>query len=1271
MALEVATAGANLFVQIAEFLPSILCKISDWNLARKDIKRDIQSFETDLKFLQNKLQLIQREFSITRETLTADLTISLNYCRTKCNELKDSLTDVRKNTKKVTLFPSNHANRLCALDTRRSALVRSLSELKDACETYVRQHQKKSIQMVPLPDTDLYFDFNFSTPENRLRELIQSPNFTSGSVVGAVAKRMGRTPVVQGPGGVGKTQTVCRIAHLSQTKDRYPDGILFTKLGAEATPTTLINGIAEFMFEIGDHEKARQVREITEIEKAVQVASTAFESLCLLFIFDDVWPVNGIPVGIITILEKIARHPHSKVVYTTRDNRLLGGQLVHFGDRRSEYDSEQILLTSSGLDRPKEEANKKAFLSIVNTCKGLPIALSLAGKAIRRLSEDDYLVDRESVWRTYNIDWDDPNTGVMVQVVIKAINVLSDQFGKEYWAYFKALCILQKAEQIPVFMLQRLWWKSEAECLRIIKTFQRFSVIRLGNQFKSSSELTVGLHDIILDICRRFALRDSSFNMSHHRVISSYCPDIGMSQVIDADGDCLKLIRNTMENFRQWWLRVSDDKFIFANIIRYLEASARFEDVIWLINRPKWLVNQLKTNKLHRVRQDLDSASRCMTTWIEDERSEMTCWINTVYHALNESYTYVKKSKWDGMIWTQLYGRLLYFEKKAPYVSSFLSEIVQQSPRPWLKPSYGALNPPSSLKERFNINGDYLCHTEDDDEMKVLVKRDGGVYLCRFNLKDGSQLPTSQICQLEDHARPICGVYDSVHSTFFVGLCNGAILELRNSATINTTDDLASSATVEHVMSAFRIFPPWQSTYHHGHLMSVNDLAVTADGNCLVSGSDDDDVYVWQWDGEIWISEKLEGHGDTVESVAVTQDGSMIVSGSADETVRIWQKTDGEWADIVLNDHYKTVTSVAVTKSGSRIVSGSLDDTVRIWEKDEEGEWQGQILYGHDYSVMTVGITDDGKHLVSGSRDKTIRVWEKFEDGLWESDTLTVQEWVCSVALTNDGSRVVSGSDDQSVCVWEKRGNTWEHNICSDHDNQVWCVATRPVSADMVATGSSDHTVHLWRGCDDQWVHQAVLTGQSSTVQSVAISRDGSTVVSGRASGAVVVWQKENDCSEWFSSVVTHHNDEVHSVAVAAKGDMVVSGSDDKTVGIATYCPSSEEWKSQTLQGHDDYVRTVDLSDDENTIRSEDWNGRTMFWTKSNPSFTWEKCESLPGTAIFELKNDSSGLSWKDKDALHREARTAAHVNTSYPVRNGLIVFFHIQPYIAFFNILN
>lgn len=1265
MALEAATAGANLFVQIAEFVPSTLRKISDWNLSRKDIKKAIQSFETDLKNLQDKLKLIQREF--TKETLTADLTIRLNYCRTKCHELEDGLTDVRKNTKKVTFFPSNHASRLCSLNTRRSALVNSLSELKDACNTYVQQHQKKSIQMVPLPDTDLYFDFNLSTPENRLRELIQSPNSTSGSVVGAVAKRMGRTPVVLGPGGVGKTQTVCRIAHLSETKDRYPDGILFTKLGAEAAPTTLINGIAEFLFEIGDHEKERQVREVAEIEKAVQVASTAFESLCLLFIFDDVWPVNGIPVGIITILEKIARHPHSKVVYTTRDNQLLGGQMVHFGDHRSEYDSEQILLTSSGLDRPKEEANKNAFMSIVDTCKGLPIALSLAGKTIRRLSEDDCLVDRESVWRTYNIDWDDPNTGMMVQVVIKGINVLSDQFGKEYWTYFKALCILQKAEQIPVFMLQRLWWKSEPQCLRIIKSFQRFSVIRLGNKFKSSSELTVGLHDIILDICRRFARRDSSFNVSHHRVISSY--GLGMSQVIAADGDCLKLIRNTMENFRQWWLRVSDDKFIFANIIRYLEASARFEDVIWLINRPKWLVNQVKTNKLHRVRQDLDSASRCMTTWIEDERYEMTCWINTVYHALNESYTYVKKSKWDGMIWTQLYGRLLYFEKKAPYVSSFLSEIVQESPRPWLKPSYGALNPPSSLKERFNINGDYLCHTESADEMKVFVNRYGGVFLCRFNLKDGSQLPTSQICELEDHARPICGVYDPVHNTFFVGLCNGVILELQNSATTNTADDLASSATVDHVMSVFKIFPPWQDTYHHGHHMSVNDLAVTADGNHLVSGSDDRNIHVWRRDGESWNSEMLYGHDDTVESVAVTEDGTMIVSGSTDETVRIWQKSDGEWTDVVLNRHFKAVTSVAITRSGSRIVSGSLDETVRVWDKDEEGEWQDEVLDGHNYSVMTVGMTNDGKHIVSGSRDKTIRVWEKLVDGGWQSDTLTVQDWVCSVALTDDGSRVVSGSDDRSVCVWEKRGNAWEHDIISHHSNQVWCVAARPDSADMVATGSSDDTVHLWRRWDDQWVHHTVLTGQMSAVQSVAISKDGCTVVSGGSAGAVVAWRKERDSSKWIMNVLSSHDNDVHSVTVSDNGDLIVSGSHDKTLCVVAYCSSSEEWRRQILEGHDDYVRTVKLSNDGKTIRSEDWNMKTMFWTKSNSSWIWQKCASAPETAVFELKKDSSELSCID--VLDREARTAAHVNTSYPVRNGLMVFFHIQPYIAFFNILN
>ena len=74
----------------------------------------------------------------------------------------------------------------------------------------------------------------------------------------------------------------------------------------------------------------------------------------------------------------------------------------------------------------------------------------------------------------------------------------------------------------------------------------------------------------------------------------------------------------------------------------------------------------------------------------------------------------------------------------------------------------------------------------------------------------------------------------------------------------------------------------------------------------------------------------LEGHTNGVYSVAVSPDGQHIVSGSWDNTVRVWRLADGA-AVRTLEGHTSIVFSVAVSPDGQHIVSGLEDKTVRVW----------------------------------------------------------------------------------------------------------------------------------------------------------------------------------------------------------------------------------------------------------------------------------------------------------------------------------------------------
>src|SRR4051794_38253762 len=67
-----------------------------------------------------------------------------------------------------------------------------------------------------------------------------------------------------------------------------------------------------------------------------------------------------------------------------------------------------------------------------------------------------------------------------------------------------------------------------------------------------------------------------------------------------------------------------------------------------------------------------------------------------------------------------------------------------------------------------------------------------------------------------------------------------------------------------------------------------------------------------------------------VTSVAVSSDGNTIISGSWDKTIKVWDLKSGQLLQ-TLTGHSSSVTSVTVSSDGNTIISGSEDKTIKLW----------------------------------------------------------------------------------------------------------------------------------------------------------------------------------------------------------------------------------------------------------------------------------------------------------------------------------------------------
>lgn len=132
----------------------------------------------------------------------------------------------------------------------------------------------------------------------------------------------------------------------------------------------------------------------------------------------------------------------------------------------------------------------------------------------------------------------------------------------------------------------------------------------------------------------------------------------------------------------------------------------------------------------------------------------------------------------------------------------------------------------------------------------------------------------------------------------------------------------------------------------------------------LVSGLDSDSTAV---------QSVPSGHGLGVLSVSFSPDRTCVVTGSADKTVQLWDVATGKPLCEPLRGHTGAVKSISFSPDGTLIVSGSHDKTLRMWDAVTM-QPLGEPLRGHTAWVNSVSFSPEGTHIASGSSDNTVRL---------------------------------------------------------------------------------------------------------------------------------------------------------------------------------------------------------------------------------------------------------------------------------------------------------
>jgi WD40 repeat protein len=367
-----------------------------------------------------------------------------------------------------------------------------------------------------------------------------------------------------------------------------------------------------------------------------------------------------------------------------------------------------------------------------------------------------------------------------------------------------------------------------------------------------------------------------------------------------------------------------------------------------------------------------------------------------------------------------------------------------------------------------------------------------------------------------------------------------------------------------------------QTQVLHGHLGWVRSLALSKDGQILVTGSYDGTVKTWQ-PKRLAERDLLDVSNATVNVVQFSPDDRWLATGDGNGAVRLWDVATGKHLHHLVG-HQAPVVALAWGEQGKYLVSASADGMLIVWDTERDSPAHGKQLAAvraHDKDITCLSLAEKGKKLACGSSDGSVKIWtfssydndQPFGTGpltaavgsaavLGRVEAMTIKTEggaVYCLALRDDGGLLVTGHEDGKVRFWNPltgRAAELTNPSISAHGDRVTALVFLS-NADFLLTASADRTIKAWevKSGKDLFVrrcHAAPITG------------------------------------------------------LAASNQMFVTSSSDRTVKVWDINALRQDNRI-TLVGHDGPVRAVAVSADQLIIATAGEDGKVRLWRASPP----------------------------------------------------------------------
>lgn len=193
------------------------------------------------------------------------------------------------------------------------------------------------------------------------------------------------------------------------------------------------------------------------------------------------------------------------------------------------------------------------------------------------------------------------------------------------------------------------------------------------------------------------------------------------------------------------------------------------------------------------------------------------------------------------------------------------------------------------------------------------------------------------------------------------------------------------------------------------------------------------------------------------------------------------------------------------------------------------------------------------------------------------------------------------------------------------HLSTVSSVAMSP-NGSTLASGSFDLTIKLWRTSDGQLLR--TMVGHTGDIRSIAFSPDGAMVVSGGSDRIVRIWRVSDGL---LLRTLVGHSDVIRSVAFSPDGSMVLSGGQDRNVYLWRV---SDGALLRSFSGNANWVLSVAFAPNGATVVSGGADSSINVWRVSDGALHWRVTGHADWVMSVAFSPDGSSIASGSVDMM-------------------------------------